>query len=430
MKVFFDVVGCRLNQSEVEALGNQFRSFGHEIIADPTTADLAIINTCAVTIQAASDSRKKLRRAARKGAKRVVATGCWASLYPDMAQKIAGVSDVFDNDSKFNIVPEVLGFSIQELSQQKFIRKPLPGDRARTRAFIRIQTGCNQHCSYCLTRIARGSSRSRTVPEVLQDIEAAIEGGAKEIVLTGVQLGSWGFDFPTQKKLSDLLKRILAMNGLGRLRLSSIEPWDIDQELLTLWEDDRLCRHLHIPLQSGENKILRMMRRPISTERYSHLICQIRRQVVDMAITTDIIVGFPGETEVAFNATKTYIEEIGFAGGHVFTFSPRPGTEAFVFPDRISREIAKDRNAQLRDIFKKSGASYREKQIGIERYVLWESSELLTDGSWRVNGLTDNYIRVSSKADWDSWNEISLVKLISHQPGKKGLQGEIVKTIQ
>ena len=428
MKVFFDVIGCRLNQSEVEALANQFRAFGHEIVAEPSLADLAIVNTCAVTVKAAADSRKKLRRAARKGAKRVLATGCWATLYPEIAHNITGVSDVFDNDTKDNIVPKILGLSPEQFSQQKMIRKPLPGVRARTRAFIRVQTGCNHHCSYCLTRIARGRSRSRTLPEVLEDVEAAIAGGAKEIVLTGVQLGSWGFDFPNRNRLSDLMKSILAMNNLKRLRLSSIEPWDIDQKLLKLWEDHRLCRHLHIPLQSGDNQILRKMRRPMTIDGYSQLIDQIRQQVLDMAITTDVIVGFPGETEAAFNATMAYIEKMKFAGGHVFTFSPRPGTEAFTFPDRVPREIAKKRNAQLREIFEKSGSHYRDQQIGKERSVLWESSELQKDGTWQVIGLTDNYIRVSAKAETDTWNEISFVKLTAYQPGKKGLHGEIMET--
>ena len=428
MNVFLDVVGCRLNQSEVEALANQFRALGHDIVADPSLADLAIVNTCAVTVKAAADSRKKLRRAARKGAKRVLATGCWATLYPYEAESLDGVSDVYDNALKDSIVCEVLGVTTDQLLEMEIIRQPLPGDRARTRAFIRIQKGCDHHCSYCLTRIARGKSQSRTLPEVQRDVEAAITGGAKEIVLTGVQLGSWGRDFSGHRRLSELITSLLDLEGLQRLRLSSIEPWDIDQDLLDLWQDNRLCHHLHIPLQSGDNQVLRMMRRPTTTEGFGHLVGQIRSQVPDMAITTDIIVGFPGETEAAFAGTKAFIKDMGFAGGHIFTFSPRPGTEAVAFPNRVPREIAKQRNAQLREVFAQSGFHYRDQQIGKLKSVLWESSELMADGFWHVQGLTDNYIRVIAQAENDIWNKISHVKLTAHHPVRKGLQGKIIKT--
>lgn len=430
MKVFFDVVGCRLNQSEVEALANQFRALGHDIVADPSLADLAIVNTCAVTVKAAADSRKKLRQAARKGAKRVLATGCWATLNPDKAEALDGVSDVYDNQSKDSIAFEILGLSPDYLFEKEIIRQPLPGDRARTRAFIRIQTGCDHHCSYCLTRIARGRSQSRTLPVVLGDVEATIAGGAKEIVLTGVQLASWGRDFSGRRCLAELITNLLDLEGLQRLRLSSIEPWDIDQDLLDLWQDSRLCHHLHIPLQSGDNQVLRMMRRPTTIEGFAHLVDQIRSRVPDMAITTDVIVGFPGETEAAFAGTIAFIKEMGFAGGHVFTFSPRPGTDAITFPNRVSREIAKERNAQLREVFAASGYHYRDQQIGKVRPVLWESSILQEDGSWQVNGLTDNYIRVVAQAEKDIWNKISLVTLTSHHPARNGLQGKIIETSQ
>ena len=430
MRVFFDVVGCRLNQSEVEALANQFRALGHDIVADPSLADLAIINTCAVTVKAAADSRKKLRRAVRKGAKRVLATGCWATLYPDKAEAIDGVSDVYDNPSKDSIIFEILGISPEQLVEHEIIRKPLPGDRARTRAFIRIQTGCDHHCSYCLTRIARGRSRSRTLPMILGDVDAAIAGGAKEIVLTGVQLGSWGRDFSDDRHLAALITDLLELDGLQRLRLSSIEPWDIDLDLLDLWQDRRLCHHLHIPLQSGDNQVLRMMQRPTTIEGFAHLVEQIRARVPDMALTTDVIVGFPGETEAAFTGTMAFIKKIGFAGGHVFTFSPRPGTEAVAFSKRVPRDIAKERNAQLRKAFKESGYHYRDQQIGQVRSVLWESSNLQEDGSWQVSGLTGNYIRVVAQAEKDIWNKISLVSLTAHQSARRGLQGKIIETLQ
>jgi threonylcarbamoyladenosine tRNA methylthiotransferase MtaB len=292
-----------------------------------------------------------------------------------------------------------------------------------------VQTGCNHHCSYCLTRIARGKSQSRTLPEIQADIESAIAGGAKEIVLTGVQLGSWGQDFLKRKKLANLLKHVLEIEGLQRIRLSSIEPWDIEPALLDFWQDSRLCHHLHIPLQSGDDEILRAMRRPSTTQSYRNLVKGIRKHVPGMAITTDVIVGFPGETESAFTNTLAFIREIAFAGGHVFTFSPRPGTEAYTFEERLAGQVAKLRNAQLRESFNVLGHQYRQKKIGTRRMVLWESSQAGEDGTWMLNGLTDNYIRVIAQTNADIWNKISLVQLKAHYPGSIALEGEIIETI-
>ncbi|MFN2303422.1 MAG: radical SAM protein, partial [Anaerolineales bacterium] len=243
MKVFFDIVGCRLNQSEAENLANSFRALGHQIVGDAAQADIAIINTCAVTTKAAADSRKKLRRASRLGAKQVIATGCWATLYPKCALKLEGVTKVYPNLKKDEIVADILHISPDLISSEDLIRVPLPGERARTRAFIKVQEGCNHHCTYCLTRVARGKSQSRSINEIRRDIHSAVVGGAKEIVLTGVQLGSWGRDFDKSLRLKDLLINVLNLDGFDRLRLSSIEPWDFDENMINLWKDNRLCRH-------------------------------------------------------------------------------------------------------------------------------------------------------------------------------------------
>jgi len=423
MKVFFDIIGCRLNQSEVESFANIFRALGHEIVGDPSEADLAIVNTCAVTVKAAADSRKKLRRAARKGASEVIATGCWATLYPQKALALEGVTDVAINEEKENLISKVLGLSPDVISKLELVRKPLPGDRGRTRAFIKVQEGCDHHCTYCLTRIARGKSRSRAVDEIERDIQAALMGGAKEIVLTGVQLGGWGRDFTESKDLGDLLRWILSINGYERLRLSSIEPWDFDLDLLQYWSDERLCRHLHIPLQSGNDRILQAMGRPISTKIFRELIDSIREEVPDVAITTDIIAGFPGETQEDFETTERFIRLIGFAGGHVFTYSPRPGTAANKMKGRLPLSVAKERNAILRGVFHETGYSYRDEFIGKTKKVLWESSHKNEDGTWNLSGLTENYIRVYSTASDDLWNEITPVHLVDHHSGRMALGG-------
>jgi len=425
MKIFFDSIGCRLNQSEVESLANIFRALGHQIVGDPAEADLAIVNTCAVTVQAAADSRKKLRRTAREGASRVVATGCWATLYPEKALGLEGVTDVVDNDEKENLVSKILGLSPEVISKLDLVREPLPGDRGRTRAFIKVQEGCDNHCTYCLTRIARGRSRSRPLTEISRDIKAAVDGGAKEIVLTGVQLGGWGGDLLGVKSIADLLEGVLTLNGYARLRLSSIEPWDFDPKLLSFWSDERLCRHLHIPLQAGNDAILKAMGRPIGTGEYRQLIDAIRNSVPDIAFTTDVIAGFPGETDQDFAQTAEFIQSIGFAGGHVFTYSPRPGTAAFKMKDRIPMQTAKARNAALRMIFADAGREYRGQFIGTNMKVLWESSRPNQDGGWDLSGLTGNYIRVYTEAGDDLWNRITPVVLDRDHPARSALIGSL-----
>ena len=352
MKVFLDVIGCRLNQSEMEGVGNTLRALGHDVVADPSQADIAIVNTCAVTVKAAADSRKKLRRAGRKGAPEVIATGCWATLYPDRAMKLEGVTGVVSNADKGGLVAALTNVSSSEIACLDKVREPLPGDRARTRAFIKVQEGCDNHCTYCLTRLARGRSRSRTLADINKDIDTALAGGAKEVVLTGVQLGAWGRDLVQEQSLVDLLEGILIHGGFERLRLSSIEPWDFESECLEFWEDKRLCRHIHIPLQSGDDRILKAMGRPINTENYQKLVDKIRLAVPRIALTTDVIVGFPGETQEAFLNTQAFIEKIGFSGGHVFTYSPRPETAAYNMKDQTPIREAKARNSKLRRFFR------------------------------------------------------------------------------
>jgi threonylcarbamoyladenosine tRNA methylthiotransferase MtaB len=425
MRIFLDSIGCRLNQSEIEGFANLFRALGHEVVPDPAKADVAIVNTCAVTVKAAADSRKQLRRASQKGAQVVIATGCWATLEPEAAQHLEGVHRVFVNDQKDTLVADLLDISAEQLSAVKVVREPLPGDRGRTRAFIKVQEGCDNRCTYCLTRLARGPSRSRNLSDINKDIQAAIDGGAKEIVLSGVQLGAWGRDLDQQQGLKDLLAKILTNQGIQRLRLSSIEPWEFDLGMLSLWQDQRLCRQLHIPLQSGSDRILKKMGRPIRVSAYQALIGEIKQRIPGIAITTDVITGFPGETDADFEATQTLVETIGFAGGHVFTYSPRPMTPAFKMEAQVPTRVAKTRNAGLRKVFEKTSRHFREQFIDQVMPVLWEISDSTLGGSYALSGLTDNYIRVYSAADCDLWNMITPVLLSGHHPELPALVGKI-----
>ncbi len=425
MKIFLDVIGCRLNQSEIEAFANQFRASGHQIVSDPGEADIAIVNTCTVTVKAAADSRKRLRRASREGSPVVIATGCWATLEPEAAKNLPGVTRVFLNQEKEQLVAEILDQSPAEIASLTLIRQPIPGERGRTRAFIKVQEGCDNRCTYCLTRYARGPACSVNLSDIHRDIQAAVDGGAMEIVLTGVQLGAWGRDFPGKPGLKDLLSSVLGNHPIHRVRLSSIEPWDFDLSMLRLWQDHRLCRHLHIPLQSGSDRILKRMGRPITIGAYEQLLEEVRSAIPGVAITTDVIAGFPGEDEADFEATKSLIDQVGFAGGHVFTFSPRPGTPAYDLDGRVPNMIAKARNAELHKAFKQTGEVYRNGLIGQPVEVLWESSHLTEAGNWQVTGLTDTYVRVYGKASTDLCNRIVSVKLVAHHPEKEALVGSM-----
>ena len=242
MKIFLDTVGCRLNQSEIETYARQFRAAGHELVADPSEADLTVINTCTVTAAAAADSRKKMRGAARSGSK-VVATGCWATLQHQDAAALPGVSEVVLNSEKELLVPQILQIPPNDFDLEPVARQPIPGSRLRTRAFIKVQDGCDNRCTFCITTVARGTGRSIPAEKVLADIQAALDGGSQEIVLTGVHLGSWGQDLERHLHLQDLIKTILKESPVPRLRLSSLEPWDIDEDFFTLWKDNRLARH-------------------------------------------------------------------------------------------------------------------------------------------------------------------------------------------
>ena len=306
MKIYLDTIGCRLNQSEIEAYAHQFRAAGHVLVPDPSDADLAVINTCSVTSAAAADSRKKIRGMKRAGVPEIVVTGCWSTLEPQDASELEGVSRIIPNAEKEGLVPVVLDIPEVNFDLEPLVREPIPGIRTRTRAFIKVQDGCDNRCTFCITTLARGPGRSRPVDQIIKDILFALEGGTKEIVLTGVHMGSWGQDFDRPSKLDMLIKQILQETDPPRLRLSSLEPWDIEKDFFSLWDDKRLAPHLHLPLQSGSRATLKRMARKTTPEAYASLLEFARKAVPDIAITTDLIVGFPGETENEFTESRHF----------------------------------------------------------------------------------------------------------------------------
>jgi threonylcarbamoyladenosine tRNA methylthiotransferase MtaB len=411
MRVFLDSIGCRLNQSEIEKLASQFREAGHTIVADASAADLVVVNTCAVTAAASADSRSKIRGAARAGKAKIIATGCYATINPEIIAQLPMVDFLIPNDEKVHLVTKVLG--IQGNNQFAHgIRQPLPGSHKRTRAFIKIQDGCDNFCTFCITRIARGTSRSQTEVEIFSDISSALDGGAKELVLTGVNLGAWGNELESKKTLSYLIKEIIKRFSPPRIRLSSLEPWDIDDEFLEVLSLPGFCRHLHLPLQSGSEVILRTMGRRTSTSDFNSVVDILRQKIPDIAITTDVMVGFPGESEIEFEASLNFVRKMDFAGGHVFSFSARPGTPAEKLKYQISTGIKKIRSAEMRDEFAHSAHRYRDQFIGRDLDVLWEKSSP-SNGYWRSSGLSDNYLRVESHTRHDLYNKITKVNILS-----------------
>ena len=426
MKVYLDMVGCRLNQSELETYARQFRIAGHTLTSKAELADLIVINTCTVTAAAASDSRQMIRQAARSGANQIIVTGCWATLNPQETAEFPGVSQVLGNLEKDHLVSTALNIPINEFAQGAIQREPIPGSRLRTRAFIKVQDGCDNHCTYCITRIARGSSRSRGIDSVLEDIQFALAGGTQEIVLTGVHLGSWGYDFEIPSHLSSLVRTILSKTETPRLRLSSLEPWDVSPDFFELWQSPRLCRHLHLPLQSGTETTLKRMGRRITPKSYANLINQARATIPGVAITTDIITGFPGETEAEFSESSAFVKAMGFANGHVFTYSARPGTVAAQLPNQVQHNISKQRNARMREILQQNSSVYQARHLGQDMQVLWEKATPFDGDQWVLSGLTDNYLRVNAYSPSPCCNQIMDVHITGMVNG--GLVGEITHT--
>lgn len=423
MKIYLDSIGCRLNQGEIEKMAAQFRAAGHELVGKDSEADLVVINTCAVTGEAASDSRGKVRHAARSGVEQIVVTGCWATLDPQAAAALPGVMRVVDNERKDHLVSELFDLP-QDFDLEPLAREPLPGVHQRTRAFIKVQDGCNNHCTYCVTRLVRGQARSVAGPEVIRDIQMALRGGVKEIVLTGVHLGSWGHDLQPGLHLRQLVQAVLKETNVERVRLSSLEPWDLDDDFFELWQDERLCRHLHLPLQSGSEATLRRMGRNVTPASFRHIVEMARQVSPDIALTTDMIVGFPGETEQEFAESLAFAREIGFSGGHVFSYSARPDTPAARYPNPVHPKIARERSARLHGMFAEASKNYHARFLGCQARVLWEAADQYGPEGWRVSGLTDNYIRVHATSKLQLWNQISPVRLSGLSAD--GMTGELV----
>jgi threonylcarbamoyladenosine tRNA methylthiotransferase MtaB len=405
MNIYLDMVGCRLNQAEIDAMALDLVSRGGTIVSEAEKADVIIVNTCCVTAKASADSRKMIRHYQSNFDAKVVSTGCWVNVAKAEAEEISDLA--YLNDQK-ELIPEFLlqspADTVSEIS-----RKPNLGKRNRTRGFVKVQDGCNNACSFCLTTIARGPSESMTEESVLGRVHQLESLGMKEIILTGVQLGSWGKELLPKKTLADLIQVILENSAIPRIRLSSIEPWDIDQALVDLLNHPRIMPHLHIPLQSGSDEILRAMRRPVSRERFRNVLEMIRRTAPQTAITTDVISGFPGETDEFFEESFLFIEECNFDGGHVFSFSPMPGTDALNLPDHVHQATIKNRTKRLLSHFAEQEKKIKESLIGQKSEVLFESRKKADELNW-YHGFSENYQNVVCSSEEKLLNQIRMVE--------------------
>jgi threonylcarbamoyladenosine tRNA methylthiotransferase MtaB len=364
-------------------------------------ADLYVFNTCTVTHVAARKSRqiiRQIRRANPNG--KVVVTGCYAELSPREIEAL-GVEMIIGNDDKDRLpqLVEQAGLlrdadPIPAPDEASFIpTAALTQDVGHTRAFVKVQDGCDNRCTFCIVTLARGAGRSRTLPDVLAEIKRLVGLGYREAVLSGVHLGSYGHDLGNPHGLRQLVQTILSETDLPRLRLSSLEPWDLDADFFDLWQNERLQPHLHLPLQSGCDETLRRMSRRTSQAEFSRLVESARDAIPDLSVTTDIIVGFPGETEAEFSESIAFVEAMAFAKLHIFRYSRRRGTAAAKMREQVHSKVKQARSRQMHQLNAWLEEDFRRKFVGRTMPVLWESSEPYGFGlQW--SGLTGNYLRV------------------------------------
>ncbi len=414
MRVYLESTGCRLNQSEIETLGRQFERAGHVLAATVEDADLCVVNTCAVTGEAARTSRTLIRRMNRANpGVPIVATGCYAHLAPTAVAALPGVERVVDNLDKERLLPLVLGPAgeVAPFDREPLARESRPGALGRTRAFVKVQDGCDNRCAFCVTTIARGPGRSRSPEEVIAEIAQLAAMGYQEAVLTGVHLGSYGHDWGNRAGLAKLVREVLRRTTIARLRLSSLEPWDIPPEFFRLWDDPRLCRHLHLPLQSGCDATLRRMARHTRQAAFGELVAAARTRIPGLGISTDIIVGFPGETDDEFEASYAFAREMDFMKLHVFRYSARPGTAAARMAGQVPEPAKRERSARMLSLSDEGGRRFAGRFVGQVMPVLWEQVVGASADGFHNAGLTDNYLRVSLTAPEVLTNQITPIRL-------------------
>jgi threonylcarbamoyladenosine tRNA methylthiotransferase MtaB len=427
MRVYLETLGCRLNYAEMAALGRQLTAAGHELAQSASEADLCVLNSCAVTGEAARQSRQLARQIARaKPTSKLIVTGCYATLEGETVGRLPNVTLVVGNSRKDEILSVIKEQAARVQDGEDAEEAVLPSHhplipangQSRTRAFIKVQDGCRNKCTFCIVTVARGEEHSRSIADILAEVRSLHDEGYQEAVLTGVHLGGYGAELDTS--LIELTTVVLAATQIPRLRLSSLEPFDLQPDFFDLWRrsDGRLMPHLHLPAQSGSDAVLKRMARRNRVGDFERLVDSARAAIPGLTITTDLIVGFPGETESDFEATLAFAQRVGFAHMHVFPYSARQGTAAAWFSGQVVEAERKRRVHELTDLDARLGHAVRASFTGQVRPVLWENGvgrDAGTPGSvvtWA--GLTDNYLRVRAPvaAGIDLHNRIIATRLV------------------
>ena len=416
--VAIETHGCKLNQADSAQLAREFANRGYATVDSVANADIVVVNTCTVTATADSKARQALRAARRHNPDAVVvAAGCYPERAAEALRAMPEVSLVVGNRDK----PELVSLAVSAAAQrgrtvERFgpdgINAGGAGILARNRAMIKIQEGCDQVCAYCIVPKVRGRERSISPDTLVEAVRRNVAAGMKEVVLTGTQLGTYGFDLDGVN-LPGLLDRILDETDVARLRVSSLQAHEISLELLSRWDDARLCPHFHIPLQSGSDPVLKAMRRRYDTERFRRAVELVRETAPDAGITTDVIVGFPGEDADEHVKSLEFAEAMQFADMHVFPYSRRPGTSANHFAAQVGAEEKRRRAGEMAAVAVRTHGAYRRGLVGEVRNVLWETARAQDDGQRVWRGLTDNYVRVNVATGQDLTNRIMPARLIA-----------------
>ena len=410
MKVFIETHGCKLNQADTQTISTSFLQKGFTLTDDMYQADACIINTCTVTHIADRKARNALRKAKRINPDcLIVATGCYAQWAHEKLNEMPEVDLILGNTSKKDLVDKVQGIldkkNIKINSAQLSVIDPI----GRTRAMVKIQEGCDQICAYCIVPKVRGRERSVEISELITKINTLESEGFKEVVLTGTQLGTYGFEF-SNINLPVLIKTILEQTTIERIRLSSVQPQEFTTKLLSLWGNERLCPHFHIPLQSGNDYILKKMRRRYTSDEFLKSLELVRNTIPDASITTDVIVGFPEETENMFNQTIKICNQAMFSKIHIFPFSKRPGTSAYYSKSFVENHEIKERSKILEKVSNHFQDQYLNKMLGKTLKVLWENTKIIKSNQYWI-GLSDTYIRVISPSEELLQNTIRPTKI-------------------
>jgi threonylcarbamoyladenosine tRNA methylthiotransferase MtaB len=428
MRVAFYTLGCKLNQAETESLASQFSQSGFQLVSPNDVADIYIANTCTVTHIADRKSRHWLRMTRRRNPQAlIIATGCYAQR---SHQELAQLADlVVDNTVKQHLLAIIQALSLEErvLDEGEAKQSQVLAATVRTRSLIKIQDGCHGPCAYCIVPKVRPREYSLPASQIIDEVKQKVALGYKEVVLTGTKVGSYKDAVLSSSEgsgtnLRDLVQHILYDTDIERLRLSSLQPSEISSELLALWQDERLCRHLHLALQSGSEPVLQRMKRSYSLDQYQRTVNLIKEKIPEVAITTDIMVGFPGESDEEFEQSYSFCQQAGFANIHVFPFSPRLETAAARMPKQIKDKVKQERNQRMLELSRSSRRRFCEQFLGQTMAVLWEKET--SPGSGIYSGLTSNYIRVFAHSEKSLSNEITPVKLVEFH--NQGIWGEIV----